>query len=188
KLARDAVALQAPCVGVPGHGLLLLGLAEALQKANPAPVGVECVHIVDDDELIAVAIEPDIHAEGGGVALDPAGFAVEDGPDRAALGQSPGPDQDQEMEVPLGEGPEIFLQPVVSRDVEGFLRISPTAVGLGRHVYLPQSVKFRAIWHQILNGKWHRPRAYDSPRPPNPIRPSRLYQMGGPSECMQGAE
>ena len=45
-----------------------------------------------------------------------------------------------------------------------------------------------AIWHQIINGKWHRPRAHDSPRPPNPIRTSRLYQMGGPSECMQRAE
>jgi hypothetical protein len=86
-----------------------------------------------------VAVEPDIHAEGGGVALDPAGLAVEDRPDGAALGQSPGPDQDQEMEVPLGEGPEIFLQPVVSREVVGLLGISPTALGPGRHVYLPQS-------------------------------------------------
>ena len=51
-----------------------------------------------------------------------------------------------------------------------------------------RGVKFRAIWHQIINGNWHLPGAYDSPKPPNPIRTSRFYQIGGPSECMQGAK
>jgi hypothetical protein len=96
-------------VGVPGHGLLLLGLAEALQEPHAAAVGIEGVHVADDDELVAVAIELHVHPEGGGATLDPAGFAVEYGPHRSALGQSPGAEQDQEMEVPFGEGAEIRL-------------------------------------------------------------------------------
>ena len=120
-------------VGVPGHGLLLLGLAQALEQPHPAAVGVEGIDVVDDDELVAVAVELDVHAERGGVALDPARLAVEDGPDGAALGEAPGPDQDQEVEVPLGEGPEILLQPVVGRDMQSLLGVSATAFGLGRH-------------------------------------------------------
>jgi hypothetical protein len=41
---------------VPGHGLLLLGLAEALEQADAASIGVEGIDVVDDDELIAVAV------------------------------------------------------------------------------------------------------------------------------------
>jgi hypothetical protein len=33
------------------------------------------------------------------------------------------------------------------------------------------------MWHPIINGKWHRPRAYDSCRPPNPIRTPRVYPI-----------
>jgi hypothetical protein len=86
ELPRDGLALETPGIGVPGDGLGLLGLAEALQEPHAAAVGVEGVHVVDDDELVAMTIEPDIHPEGGGVALDPARLPVEDGPDRAALG------------------------------------------------------------------------------------------------------
>src|SRR5262249_50555545 len=133
----DALAPQACGVGAPGDALLLLGLAEALQKPHPAAVGVKGIHVVDDDELVAVAIEPDVHAEGGGVALDPAGFTVEDRPDRAALGQSPGADQDQEMELARSVGAEIGLQPVVSRDGDSLLRILTAVLGPGRHVPSP---------------------------------------------------
>jgi hypothetical protein len=41
---------------VPGHGLGLLGLAEALEQADPTAVGVEGIDVVDDDELVAVAV------------------------------------------------------------------------------------------------------------------------------------
>src|SRR5262245_52248589 len=40
KLPRDARALEAFGVEVPGHGLLLLGLTGALQEADAAPVSV----------------------------------------------------------------------------------------------------------------------------------------------------
>ena len=108
---------------MPGHGLLLLGLAQALEQPHAAPVGVEGVDVVDDDELVAMPVELGVHAEGGGVALDPAGLAVEHGPHRAALGQPAGADQDQQVEVPLGEGPEILLQPLVGRQVEHLVRL-----------------------------------------------------------------
>ena len=98
--------------------LALLGLAQALEQPDPAAVGVEGIDVVDDDELVAVAVELDVHAERRGVALDPAGLAIEHRPHRPALGQAAGADQDQQVEVPRGEGPEICLQPVVGRDVQ----------------------------------------------------------------------
>src|SRR5436305_432169 len=96
ELPGDALALEAPGIGVPGHGLRLLGLAEAFQEPHATAVGVEGIHIVDDDELIAMAVELGVHPEGGGVALDPAGLAVEHGPHRAALGQAAGADENQQ--------------------------------------------------------------------------------------------
>jgi hypothetical protein len=59
---------------MPGHGLGLLGLAQAFEQADPAAVGVEGIDVVNDHELVAVPVELDVHAEGGGVALDPAPF------------------------------------------------------------------------------------------------------------------
>ena len=40
----------------------------------------------------------------------------------AALGQPPGTDQDHEMEVPLGEGPQVLVQPFVGREPEHLVR------------------------------------------------------------------
>jgi hypothetical protein len=56
ELPRDAVPLEAPGIALPGDGLLLLGLAEALQKPHSGPVCIEGVDVVDDDELITVPI------------------------------------------------------------------------------------------------------------------------------------
>ena len=112
---------------MPGHGFFLLGLAQALEQANPAAVGVEGIDVVDDDELVAVPVELDVHAERGGVALDPARLAVEDGPDGAALGQAAGTDEDQQVEMPLGEGAEILLQPVIARQMKYFVGVSAVA-------------------------------------------------------------
>ena len=71
------------------------------KQPHAAAVGVEGIDVVDDDELVAVPVELHVHAERGGVALDPARLAVEDGPDGAALGQAAGADEDQQVEVPL---------------------------------------------------------------------------------------
>jgi hypothetical protein len=46
------------------------------------------------------------------------------------------------MEVSLGEGAEISLEPVISRDAESFFRISPTAFGPSRHVPSPNYLNF----------------------------------------------
>ena len=93
---------------MPGHGFLLLGLAQAFEQAHAAAVGVEGIDVVDDDELVAVPVELDVHAERRGVALDPARLAVQRRPHRAALGQAAGADQDQQAEMPLGEGAQIL--------------------------------------------------------------------------------
>jgi hypothetical protein len=103
ELPGDALPLEALGVRVPGHGLLLLGLAEALEQANTTPVGVERIDIVDDIELVAVAVELDVYAERGGVALDPVRPAVQGRPRRAALGQAAGADEDPQVEVARGE-------------------------------------------------------------------------------------
>ena len=131
ELPRDALPLQAPRVGVPGHGLFLLGLAEALEQPDAAAVGVEGVDVVDDDELVAVPVELDVHAERGGVALDPARLAVEHRPHRAALGQPAGADQDQQVEVPLGEGAG-GTPPAARRSSDG----APCAAGRWRRFFL----------------------------------------------------
>jgi hypothetical protein len=34
---------------VPGHGLLVLGLAEAFEQADATAVGIEGIDVVDDD-------------------------------------------------------------------------------------------------------------------------------------------
>jgi hypothetical protein len=116
--ARDALTLEAPCVRVPGHSLLVFGLTETLEEPHARAVGVEGVYIVDHDRLIAVAKELDVHAEGGGVALDPAALAAEHRADGAAFRQAARADQDEEMKVPLGKGAEILLQPLIGRDPE----------------------------------------------------------------------
>jgi hypothetical protein len=66
-----------------------------------------------------------------------------------------------------------------------------------------------ARWHPIFNGKWHGPSSYDHPSRPTrfdskgpsseviaparneglgPLRALRVAPIGGPSECVQGAE
>ena len=102
-LRADALTLEAPGVGVPGHGLLLLGLAQALEQPHPAPIGVQGIDVVDDDELIAVPVELGVHANG--VALPSIQHASPSLAPTAPSGSWPArpTDQDHEMEVPLGE-------------------------------------------------------------------------------------
>ena len=108
---------------MPRHGLFLLGLAQAFEQPHAAPVSIEGIDVVDDDELIAVPVELGVHAKGGGVALDPARLAVaEHRAHGAALGQPPGTDQDHEMEVPLCEGAQVLVQPFVGREPEHLVR------------------------------------------------------------------
>ena len=112
---------------------LLLGLAQAFEQPHPAAIGVEGIDVVDDDELVAVPVELDVHAKRGGVALDPARLAVQHRPDRPALGQPAGPDQDQQVEMPLGKGAEILLQPLVGGQMQHLVGLSPAAFFRGRH-------------------------------------------------------
>src|SRR5271157_4103176 len=77
ELPRDVLTLEATGVRMPGHGFLLLGLAQAFEQPNAAAVRIEGVDVVDDDELVAVPVESDIHAERRGVALDPAPLAIQ---------------------------------------------------------------------------------------------------------------
>ena len=129
ELPGDALPLQAARVGVPGHGLGLLGLAQALEQADAAAVGVEGVDVVDDDELIPVPVELGVHAERRGVALDPAALAVERGADGAAFAEAAGADEDEQVEMPLGEGAEVRLQPLVGGDVEGLVPPAGSWIG-----------------------------------------------------------
>ena len=45
---------------MPTYGFGLLDLAEAPEQANPAPVRIKPIHILNDDEPVAVGEEPDI--------------------------------------------------------------------------------------------------------------------------------
>jgi hypothetical protein len=57
ELPRDALPLQAARVRVPGNRFLLLGLAQALEQTDAAAVSVQGIDVVDDDELIPMAVE-----------------------------------------------------------------------------------------------------------------------------------
>ena len=89
ELARDALALEAPGVGVPGHGLLFLGLAETLEEPHAGSIGVKGIDVVYYDELVFMPVELGVHAKRGGIALDPAGLAVAE--HRARSGSWPAP-------------------------------------------------------------------------------------------------
>src|SRR5512135_2813564 len=103
------------------RGLFLFRLAEALEEPHAAPVRVQGIDVVDHDELVLVLVELGVHAKGGGVALDPAGALAEHRPDRAALGEPAGADQDQEVEVPLSEGLQVLAKPREGREPEHLL-------------------------------------------------------------------
>ena len=61
---------------MPGHGLLFLGLAQALEEPHAGSISVKRIDVVDHDELVAVPVKLGVHAKRGGVALDPARLAV----------------------------------------------------------------------------------------------------------------
>ena len=104
---------------MPGHGLFLFGLAEALEEPHAAAVGVEGIDVVDHDELIAVPVELGVHAKRGGVALDPTRLAVaQHRAHGAALGQPSGTDEDHEVEVPLGKRTQVLTEALVGRQPE----------------------------------------------------------------------
>ena len=141
ELPRNPLPLQAPRIRVPGDGFCLLGLAQAFQQPHPAAVGIEGIDVVDDDELVAVPVECDVHAKRRRVALDPACLAVEHGPHRAALGQPARADEDQKMEMPLGKSPEILIKPLVGRQMQHLMGLSPVAFFRGRHGVAPAVVR-----------------------------------------------
>ena len=108
-----------------------------LSKPDAAPVGIEGIDVVDDDELVAMPVELDVHAEGGGVALDPAGLAVEHGPHRPALGQPAGPTRISRWKCPWAKAPQILLQPLVGRQMQHLVRLVLAAFLLRGHGVSP---------------------------------------------------
>ena len=116
-------------VGMPGHGFLLLGLAQAFEQADAAAVGIEGIDVVDDDELVAMPVELGVHAERGGVALDPAAAW----PSSAArterlLARPPEPTRISRPKCPWAKAAQIRLQPVVGRQMQHLVGVP----GLGR--------------------------------------------------------
>ena len=89
---------------MPGHGLGLFGLAEALEQPHAGSIGVEGIDVVDHDELIAVPVELGVHAKRGGVALDPAGLAVaEHRATERLLASPPAPTRIMRWKCPLAK-------------------------------------------------------------------------------------
>src|SRR5262245_60941895 len=69
------------------------------------------------------------HAEGCGVALDPADVATEHALDRATLGETGRTDEDEEVRMSRPECAQVLLQPGVGGDVEGPIWASGAAFG-----------------------------------------------------------
>jgi hypothetical protein len=42
---------------MPGHGFLLLGLAQAFEQPDAASIRVEGIDVIDDDELVSMPVE-----------------------------------------------------------------------------------------------------------------------------------
>ena len=122
---------------MPGDRFCLLCLAQALEQPHAASVRVEGIDVIDDDELITMLVQFDIHAERGGVAFDPAGLPIQYRPHQAALGQTAGANKDEQVEMPTGEGSQVFLQPLVSCQMQDLVGLFPTAFPLYWHGVSP---------------------------------------------------
>ena len=57
------------------------------------------------------------------------------------LARPPGADEDQQMEMPLGKGAQILLQPLIGRQMQHLMRLSPAAFFRGRHGVSPAVVR-----------------------------------------------
>jgi hypothetical protein len=74
-----------------------------------------------------VAVELHVHAERGGIALDPAALSAQRRSYRAALGEAARADQDEQMEMPLGESTEVLGVP---QSLEQKRAVSPSSTPL----------------------------------------------------------
>ena len=116
---RDGGALELGGRRVPGDAFDGIGLAQTLEQPYGRRAGIEAVDVIDDHQLVAVFVEGAIHAEGGGIALEPAG-AVGDGlAEELAFGQSGASGQDEEVKMALGKGIHEWLELGVGAHAEG---------------------------------------------------------------------
>jgi hypothetical protein len=119
ELSWDALAVQDRRGRVPAQGLGSFGLAEGLEQADAAAVGVQAIDIVEYQGLVAVLVGLEVDAQRGGLAAEPADLAAQRLADAAALADAGRAEEQQEVQVPSGEGPDILLQGSIGRHTDG---------------------------------------------------------------------
>src|SRR5438477_642 len=72
EFSGDSAPIQPRRVGLPTERLDQLGLTKRLEQPNPLPVSVEAVHIVQNNQLIAVFVGLDENAKRARIPVDPA--------------------------------------------------------------------------------------------------------------------
>jgi hypothetical protein len=83
---------------VPAHGFDRLGLSEAFQETDPVTVGIQAIHIVQDDRLVSVSPQVAVNAKSRCVTVDPTGMVADSLPHDSAFSQARAADENQEVE------------------------------------------------------------------------------------------
>jgi hypothetical protein len=80
---------------------------------------VQIIDVVDHHRLTAVLVQPDLHPEGRGMAVDPARVVADERLDEPAFTEPRSAGEDQEVEMTSGEGFAVADEFVVPREDEG---------------------------------------------------------------------
>src|SRR5262249_56086485 len=104
KLCRNVTSLENRRGGVPAQNLGRFALTESLQESNAATIGVETVHVVEDQWLMPVLVGFEIDAQRCGQAANPADASVQGLADAAAFANAGRAEEQQQMQVAGSEG------------------------------------------------------------------------------------
>src|SRR5260370_15135516 len=100
---------------MPTDGLERFALRQALEEPNAVALGVQAVHVIEDDRQVALFPELAIKTKDRQVAFQPASSAGQGLADDPAFAQAVAADEDQELEMPACKGLNDPLQLEVGR-------------------------------------------------------------------------
>src|SRR6266849_6267870 len=105
----DAALLQARSRRLPGYRLGPFGLTNGLEQANPQTVGIEAIHVIQDDRFMPVLVSLLVNSKRSGLASDPANLAPDCLTDGAALADTGRAEDHEQIQVPRCKSADILL-------------------------------------------------------------------------------
>src|SRR5260370_22814429 len=100
---------------MPTESLERRALRQALEEPNTVALGVQAVHVIEDDRQVAMFPELAIKTKDRQVAFEPAGSAGQGLTDDPAFAQPVAADEDEELKMPACKGLDDRLQLEVGR-------------------------------------------------------------------------